>query len=86
MQSSPSINLMPAECRGYKVRTHAFRMRCAGKRDGSYLSASCGLEEGRIVVHPYTEGFVRPERLRNGVDADVVGQIVAVIRSLPSLP
>jgi hypothetical protein len=56
------------------------------KRDGSYLSASCSLEDGRIVVHPYTEGFVRPERLRNGVDADVVGQIVAVIRSLPSRP
>ncbi len=56
------------------------------KRDGSYLSASCSLEDGRIVVHPYTEDFVRPERLINGVDADVVGQIVAVIRSLPSRP
>jgi hypothetical protein len=59
------------------------------KRDGSYLSASCSLEDGRIVVHPYTEeteGFVRPERLRNRVDVDVVGQIVAVVRSFPSPP
>jgi hypothetical protein len=54
------------------------------KRDGSYLSTSCSLEDGMIVVHPYTEGFVRPERLRNRVDAEVVGQIVTVIRSLPS--
>jgi hypothetical protein len=35
-----------------------------------------------IAVHPYSEGFVRPERFRNGVDAEVVGQIVTVIRSL----
>lgn len=56
------------------------------KRDGSYLSASCSLEEGTIVVHPYSQHFVGPERLRNGVDAEVVGQIVTVIRSLPSVP
>jgi hypothetical protein len=56
------------------------------KRDGSYLSASCSLENGMIVVHPYAERFVRPERLRKGVEAEVVGQIVTVIRSLPSWP
>jgi hypothetical protein len=52
------------------------------KRDGSYLSTSSSVEEGRIVVHPYAETFTRPERFRMGVDAEVVGQIVAVIRSL----
>jgi hypothetical protein len=56
------------------------------KRDGSYLLASCRTENGAIVVHPYTEGFVRPERLRNRMDAEVVGQIVSVIRSLPVPP
>src|SRR5579871_81209 len=56
------------------------------RRDGSYLLASCNLENSTIVVHPYTEGFVRPERLRDRVDAHVVGQIVTVIRSLPSPP
>jgi hypothetical protein len=52
------------------------------KRDGAYLLASCSLEDRVIAVHPYSEGFVRPERFRNGVDAEVVGQIVTVIRSL----
>jgi hypothetical protein len=54
------------------------------KRDGSYILANCSLENGAIVVHPFTEGFVRPERLRNRVDAEVVGQIVAVLRFLPT--
>jgi hypothetical protein len=56
------------------------------RRDGSYLLASCSLEDGALAVHPYTEGFVRPERLRDRVDAEVVGQIVTIIRSLPSPP
>jgi transcriptional regulator with XRE-family HTH domain len=56
------------------------------RRDGSYALASCGLEDGAIVVHPYTESFVRPERFRNRVDAEVVGQIVAIVRSLPPPP
>jgi hypothetical protein len=57
-----------------------------GRRDGSYVLATCSIENGCIVVHPYSEGFVRPERLRNRVDAEVVGQIVTVVRSLPSPP
>lgn len=56
------------------------------RRDGSYVLASCNLENSTIVVHPYAERFVRPERLRDGVDAHVVGQVVTVIRSLPSPP
>jgi hypothetical protein len=56
------------------------------KRDGSYLLASCSLENGAIVAHPFTEGFVRPERLRNRVDAEVIGQIVNVVRFLPTAP
>jgi hypothetical protein len=56
------------------------------RRDGSYVLASCSLEDGAIIVHPYTEAFVRPERLRDRVDAQVVGQIVTVLRSLPSPP
>jgi hypothetical protein len=56
------------------------------KRDGSYLSASCSLEDGVLVVHPYTEAFVRPELLRNRVDAEVLGQIAAIVRSLLPSP
>jgi transcriptional regulator with XRE-family HTH domain len=52
------------------------------RRDGSYLLASCTLEDNTIVAHPHAEGFVPPERLRNRVDAEVLGQIVAVVRSL----
>lgn len=52
------------------------------KRDGSYFPASCSLENGLLVIHPHSEGFIQPELLRNAVDAEVVGQIVAVVRSL----
>jgi transcriptional regulator with XRE-family HTH domain len=52
------------------------------RRDGSYVLASCSLEEATIVVHPQAGSFMRPERLRNRIDAEVVGQIVAVVRSL----
>jgi hypothetical protein len=51
-------------------------------RDESYLLATCTLEDNSIVVHSHTPGFVPDERLRNRVDAEVVGQIVAVVRSL----
>jgi hypothetical protein len=54
------------------------------KRDGSYLMASCGMEDGAIVLHPYTDEFVPQERLRKTADAEVVGQIVTVIRSISS--
>jgi hypothetical protein len=51
-------------------------------RDESYLLANCTLEDKMIVVHPLAPGFLPHERLRNRVDAEVVGQIVAVLRSL----
>jgi transcriptional regulator with XRE-family HTH domain len=54
------------------------------RRDGSYLLASCTLEDNTIVAHPHADGFVPHERLRNRVDAEVLGQIVAVVRSLRS--
>jgi hypothetical protein len=52
------------------------------RRDGSHLLASCSLEDHTLVVHPYSEGFRRPEHFRDRVDAEVVGQIVAAVRSL----
>ncbi len=52
------------------------------RRDGSHVLASCALEDHLIVVHPHTGSFVRPERLRNHADAEVVGQIVGVVRTL----
>jgi transcriptional regulator with XRE-family HTH domain len=54
------------------------------KRDGSYVLASCSMEDNTIVVHPCTESFVTPERLQNRVDAEVIGQIMTIVRSLAS--
>lgn len=52
------------------------------RRDGSYALASCSLENGAIVIHPYPGSHAPAERLRDRVDAEVVGQITAVVRSL----
>ena len=52
------------------------------KRDGTYLCACCGLENGTLVVHPYSQQFHRPEQLRYHHDVEVVGQIVMVARKV----
>jgi hypothetical protein len=52
------------------------------KRDGSYLCACCGVENGTLVIHPYAPQFHRSERLRYRQDAEIIGQIVAVVRKL----
>jgi hypothetical protein len=52
------------------------------KRDGTYLCACCGLENGTLVVHPYSHKFHRPEQLRYHHDVEVVGQIVMVARKV----
>jgi transcriptional regulator with XRE-family HTH domain len=51
------------------------------RRNGSHVLASCTLEDHLIVVHPHTGNFVRPERLRNQADAEIIGQIVGVVRT-----
>jgi len=52
------------------------------KRDGSYLAACCGVENGALVVYPYTQNFRRNEEYRLHQDVEVVGQIVAIARGL----
>ena len=51
-------------------------------RNGTYLCASCGIENGTLVIHPYSQQFHRSEHLRYHHDAEVVGRIVTVIRKL----
>lgn len=51
-------------------------------RNGTYLCACCGVENGTLVIHPYSEQFHRSERLRYHHDAEVVGRIVTVARKL----
>jgi hypothetical protein len=52
------------------------------KRDGSYLCACCGVENGTLVVHPYSQQLYRPTQLRYHEEAEVVGQVVAIARKL----
>jgi hypothetical protein len=51
-------------------------------RDGSYVCAGCTLENNKLVVHPFANGFERPIHLRNRADAEVVGRVVALLRKL----
>jgi len=51
-------------------------------RNGTYLCACCGIENGTLVIHPYSQQFRRSEHLRYHHDAEVVGRIVTVIRKL----
>jgi transcriptional regulator with XRE-family HTH domain len=52
------------------------------RRDGSYLGGCCSLENGILVIHPYSPSQQRPERLENHSDAEMIGQIVTVARKL----
>lgn len=52
------------------------------KRDGTYLCACCGIENGTLIVHPYSREFYRPIQLRYHHDAEIVGQVVAIARKL----
>jgi hypothetical protein len=52
------------------------------KRDGTYLCACCGIENGTLIVHPYSQHFHRPEQFRYHHDVEVVGEIVMIARRL----
>lgn len=52
------------------------------KRDGNYLVGPCGLEDGALVMHPDTEHLNLREEFRNLRDAEVVGQVRALVRKL----
>ena len=52
------------------------------KRDGSYLIGPCGIENGALVMHPDIEHLELREEFRNHRDAEVVGQVSAIVRKL----
>jgi hypothetical protein len=52
------------------------------KHDGSYACGCCTLENGLLLLHPYSERFQRVEQFRNRKDAEVVGQVVTIARML----
>ena len=51
-------------------------------RDGTYLVTGCSLEDGTLIAHPFADGFPRPRKLRNDVDAEVVGKVTTLFRWL----
>jgi hypothetical protein len=52
------------------------------KRDGSYLVGPCGIENGTLVMYPDAEHLNLREEFRNHQDAEVIGQVCAVVRRL----
>jgi len=52
------------------------------KRDGTYFCTCCGLENGTIVVHPYSPQFYRRTQLRYRQDVEVMGQLAAIARKI----
>jgi hypothetical protein len=53
------------------------------KRDGIYLAGCCAVENDMLVIHPYARDFHRSEQFRLHRDAEVVGQIVAIVKRVP---
>jgi hypothetical protein len=51
-------------------------------RDGTYRLAGCAAEGHTLLVDWFRDGSAGPERLRGGVDAEIVGKVTAVFRRL----
>jgi len=52
------------------------------KRDGSYLCGCCALHQGILIVRAYPGGRLAIQRFRNGIDAEVIGRVTAILRRL----
>jgi hypothetical protein len=52
------------------------------KRDGTYLVGPCGQENGALVIHPDRQHLKLQEEFRNRRDAELVGQVCAIVRRL----
>ncbi|MGB2656391.1 MAG: hypothetical protein WA857_03955 [Candidatus Acidiferrum sp.] len=52
------------------------------RRDGSYLCGTCALQQGVLVIRQQSEQAHNPIKLRNGIDAEVIGQVTAILRRL----
>ena len=52
------------------------------RRNGTYMCGCCSLENGTLVIHPYSSNYQPQEQLRNHDDAEVIGQVVTVARRL----
>jgi hypothetical protein len=52
------------------------------KRDGSYLCSCCALHHGNLLVRSYPGGRLATQQFRNGIDAEVIGQVTTILRKL----
>ncbi len=52
------------------------------RRDGTYLCGSCTLENSVLILRPCQADQPKVLRLRNHVEAEVVGRVTAVLRQL----
>jgi hypothetical protein len=53
------------------------------KRDGGFLCGACTLDRGMLSIHPYPDRSVAFRQLRSGIDAEVIGQVMTIVRRLP---
>jgi hypothetical protein len=51
-------------------------------RDGRYLCGSCTLERGFVAVHPYPDRAFSPREFKNGSEAEIVGEVTAILKRL----
>lgn len=61
------------------------------RRDGQYICTSCGSDNGKLVMRPFSDGFDRPVRLENPDEVEVIGKVVGILRNplptrAPSFP
>jgi hypothetical protein len=52
------------------------------KRDGTYLCGCCVLHQGNLVVRAYPGGRLATQQFRNGIDAEIIGQVTTILRRL----
>ena len=60
--------------------THEPRLYMILKRDGGYLCSCCAVEGDNLVVYNCSAGSPGIRRLRNGVDAEIIGEVTAIVR------
>jgi hypothetical protein len=73
-----------------KKKARAFQIKTAvgtavvhdPEKRWNYLCACCGLENGHLLVHPYSKELYRPIRLRYHDEAEVVGQVVTIAKKI----
>lgn len=52
------------------------------KRDGTYLCGCCALHQGMLIVRAYPGGRLATQEFKNGIDAEVIGQVTTILRRL----